>query len=604
MKAMKISFSGKITGLVILTALTIGITIFGTAYYYLLKGYDEQAEKEIAATASAVQVSINEMMDNMKRHAVSFAAQRDVAEAVEKKDTAYLQQVGKTYMTNNAIDVLTIADVEGNVIARGHSDKTGDNVKNQVNVQKALAGAASVGIEEGTVVKFSIRAGAPVYVNGRIVGTITPGDNLSASNAFVDAMKKRFNVDCTIFKNDERVTTTLEKDGKRIVGTRMDNGKIIDAVLKKGQKYLDVNTIQGKNYNSAYCPVIGASGKIDGMLFIGKDRSAMEQSFKSVIWKILIAFLVIGGIMNTVGYLLSRVTVRTILDAMKTMRMNAREVSSAASQVSSASQLLAEGASEQASSLEETSASIEEMSSMMRQNADNAEQAKNLMGDVMKIVDRVNEHVSHTATSVQEAMLSSAETGKIIKTIDEIAFQTNLLALNAAIEAARAGEAGAGFAVVADEVRRLALRTTEAAKNTAVLIENTMTATQKCSESTDQTLKAFAENLAVSKKIDSLVDEISMASQEQAKGGDQISKAISEMDKVVQQTAANAEELAGISEEMKAQTVLMNDCVKTLIGEVLGRDENAAISTNEERMNPQTIGAESLVFGLPGSSSS
>ena len=573
MKLIKFSFTGKMTGLVIMTALMTGITTFGAAFYYLMKGYDEQAEKEIALTAEAVQVSVDEMMDKMKRHAVTFAAQKDVIDAVERKDTAYLQEVSKKYMANNALEVLTIADDQGNVIARGHSDKTGDNVKNQVNVQKALAGNASVGIDEGTVVKFSIRAGAPVLLNGRIIGTITPGDNLTASNAFVDAMKKRFNVDCTVFKNDERVTTTLQKDGKRITGTKMDNKMVIDAVLARGERFLDTNVIQGKNYNAAYWPVIGASGKIDGMFFIGKDRTAMEQSFRDVIWKILIAFAIIATIMNVVGYILSRATIKSIMDAMNAMRLNAREVSSAAFQVSSSSQHLAEGASEQAASLQETSASVEEMSSMMRQTAVNTEQTKGLMVKAASITNRVHEHVNQTAAAAAEAMSSSEKTGKIIKTIDEIAFQTNLLALNAAVEAARAGEAGAGFAIVADEVRHLSLRTTEAAKSTATLIEHTMTATKKCRDLTDLTLDAFKENAEISRKITLVVDEITLAVQEQAKGGTQINTAIGEMDKVVQQTAANAEELAGISEEMNAQAVLMNDYATKLVTEITGKDE-------------------------------
>ena len=85
-------------------------------------------------------------------------------------------------LTNNGLEVLTIADQEGNVIARGHSEKTGDSVLSQINVKKALAGEVSAGFEEGTVVKFSLRAGAPIKVDGRIVGTITPGIDLTATS--------------------------------------------------------------------------------------------------------------------------------------------------------------------------------------------------------------------------------------------------------------------------------------------------------------------------------------------------------------------------------------------------------------------------------------
>ena len=171
---------------------------------------------------------------------------------------------------------------------------------------------------------------------------------------------------------------------------------------------------------------------------------------------------------------------------------------------------------------------------------------------------------------VDEISSSSEETGKIIKTIDEIAFQTNLLALNAAVEAARAGEAGAGFAVVADEVRNLAMRAAEAAKSTSNLIENTIKAVQKGDELTQSTQASFKENMEITAKVGELVDEIAAASDEQARGIEQVNIAVTQMDKVVQQVAANAEESAGTSEEMSAQAEHMKSIVSNLVSIVGG----------------------------------
>ena len=265
------------------------------------------------------------------------------------------------------------------------------------------------------------------------------------------------------------------------------------------------------------------------------------------------------------AFFISKGLVKSLSVITGSMSEGADQVASASGQVSSASQSLAEGASEQAASIEETSSSLEEMSSMTKQNADNAGQADNLMNETNQVVASASTSMTKLITSMEEISKASDETHKVVKTIDEIAFQTNLLALNAAVEAARAGEAGAGFAVVAEEVRNLALRSAEAAKNTAVLIDGTVKKVKEGSEIVYKTNDEFSSVSKSASKVAELVAEISAASNEQAQGIEQVNTAVAEMDKVVQQNAANAEESASASEELNAQAKQM----KGMVGELM-----------------------------------
>jgi methyl-accepting chemotaxis protein len=276
------------------------------------------------------------------------------------------------------------------------------------------------------------------------------------------------------------------------------------------------------------------------------------------------------------------------------------QVASAAEQISAASQSLAEGASEQAAGLEETSSSIEEMASMTRQNAESATQANTLMRDTALVVEEANQAMKELTQSMLEISSASEETGKIIKTIDEIAFQTNLLALNAAVEAARAGEAGAGFAVVADEVRSLALRAAEAAKNTSLLIEDTVKKIKTGSDIVGKSNEAFEKVAAGARKVSDLLGEIAAASQEQSQGIDQINKAISEMDRVVQQNAASAEESASASEEMNGRAEEMKVFVRELIMIIEGAQTELGVKPVRALDQPERMRKKEMIGGLPG----
>jgi methyl-accepting chemotaxis protein len=324
---------------------------------------------------------------------------------------------------------------------------------------------------------------------------------------------------------------------------------------------------------------------IAGMYMLQDVDTSSASQINGYTWVMGILSLIGAAASVIIGFYVSHVLVAPIEHSVQSFSDVISKVSAGSSQVSQAAQQLAEGSSSQASSLEETSSSLEELASMTKQNADNANQARAMMQEARQIVEKVNRHMDDMAKAIIEITRSSEETGKIIKTIDEIAFQTNLLALNAAVEAARAGEAGAGFAVVADEVRNLAMRSAEAAKNTSNLIENTIKAVQNGNELTKSTQDAFKDNIAISGKISQLVDEIATASQEQAHGISQINRAVADMDKIVQQAAANAEESASASEEMKGQVNHLKGGVDELMS-VVGMDHSYSSTASSSHRSP------------------
>ena len=403
-------------------------------------------------------------------------------------------------------------------------------------------------------------------------GKIYKGDTVMNGNfTLVDQIGSLTGDTVTIFQGDTRVSTNVKNaQGDRAVGTTA-SAKVVDTTLEKGRNFTGKANVVGVWNQTAYQPIKNGEGKIIGMFYVGVPNTKYDEVVRDISIKIIACGIIGIAVIIFLGFIMIHTIAGPINRVIAGLAGESDRMTLASERVSATAQQLAEGSSEQASSLEETSASIGSMAEKTDQNARNAREAKSMMDKEIAVIDKVNGHMEEMTGAIDEITKSSEETGKIIKTIDEIAFQTNLLALNAAVEAARAGEAGAGFAVVADEVRNLAMRAAGAAKSTNDLIENTIKAVHNGNELTRATQEAFRENIEIAENINTIVNEITVTSQEQAEGIAQINRAVEEMNNVTQKVASNAEESATTAEKMHDQAQKMKGYVADLVAVVRGR---------------------------------
>jgi methyl-accepting chemotaxis protein len=272
---------------------------------------------------------------------------------------------------------------------------------------------------------------------------------------------------------------------------------------------------------------VEALGKGLNQLAEGNLRAVIDQEFPQQIERLRTDF--------------NQVAAR-LCNVMEEISVNSNSIQANANQMRSAADDLAKRTEQQAASLEETSAALAEITETVRTSTQRAEDAGHMVDSTNSYAERSVAVVADAMTAMERIEDATAEIGKIINVVEEIAFQTNLLALNAGVEAARAGEAGKGFAVVAQEVRALAGRAATAAQTIKSLVGKSNDEVRTGVElvtATGEALHKIGEDVL---RINEHVKSIVTSAREQSIGLSEINSAVGQMDHVTQQNAAMVEE--------------------------------------------------------------
>ncbi len=275
-----------------------------------------------------------------------------------------------------------------------------------------------------------------------------------------------------------------------------------------------------------------------------------ESMVKTAQW-LLLALCLLSAPVALLGIRIVLSSTANLRDCGGNLTQVIRQLMESATRMASSSQSLAAGVEQESACLKETARRGMAVREQAAANAVYAGEAESKVAEAAASTAEASSVLAEMSAAMQAIDTTSQKVAGILKVMDEIASQTNLLALNASVEAARAGQAGLGFAVVAEEVRSLAQRSTDAARETASLVEASRARSAEGRRLSDKVRRAVDEIAAQSSVIQERVRKVTASSQEQARDLDSVRSSIQELERLAAQneeiartSAAGAEELS------------------------------------------------------------
>jgi len=303
-------FTGAILAIFLLT--TVSFT------FLLVNNVQNSSLNNLKTAASVLNYAISGKKAETLADVEAIAENPDVISAVMTNNHNSLNSLTGTYLHDKQQSTLTITSNVGQVLLRAQDpDRWGDSISSDTNIRRALIGQSisSVSTQDGVLAPLIyINAAVPIIntANNQIVGAAE--SSLVLDSAFVDGIKQATGLDSSIYaSNVVSATTFLAPDGMtRWIGVKETSNTVQNTVLKQGQTFKGILSIQNRQYLAVFTPLKDISNNIIGMIFIGQPQVAiLEAAGRSVeLTFVVTALLLIVSIIP--AYLISKYLARQL----------------------------------------------------------------------------------------------------------------------------------------------------------------------------------------------------------------------------------------------------------------------------------------------------
>ena len=603
-----IKLLGIIAGVLIATA-AVALSI---SLGMLERGFDDFVQSEVEHNNNG---SLRILVDwdwTLKAYSQTSARSPDVIDGLVNGDNAKIKSQIAFLGDEMDIEFAAITDAKGKVVQNGgYEISAGTDLSSLYSVQNALKGTAKSSYEALGSSPIAMTHAAPVKFNGKVVGTVVTAYDLTTED-LVTVMANGYNVDCTIFAGDTRVSTTL----KGMLNTKLDNKAIVDHVLNKGKRYDGRNTIKGVEYFTTYAPLVNEDGSVKGMIFIAKPLSVVKNiTKKTLIWStsILAGLFVILMILcyKFINWLMWRIyNVTNFLKEMETgeadltkrcklfirdemgdliiafdlfldkMQKMIQELKTSKNDLATAGTSMSTSAQETSSAITEILANIDGISSQVNNQVNSVSQTADAVDEISKRITGLDDMIENQSAGVSEASTAVEEMiGNISAvniSVDKMAASFSSLSSNAQTgfnkqqdvndrirqiesQSEMLVEANQAISSIAEQTNLLAMNAAieaahagEAGKGFSVVADEI----RKLSETSSQQSKTIGEQL---NNIKDSITEVVSASNESSNAFAAVSSKIKETDELVAQIKAAMEEQNSGSKQIGMALRGMND---------------------------------------------